>query len=102
MSKEEKLKIKEENEKLLKEYGFCIMDNYKERIVNFKIEFFGFFCGWGNYFKMGMLKRWIMFEDIIINCSKDVKVFFFFLGYKWKEVWYDNKVIWLVFWIENI
>ena len=37
-SKEEKLKIKEENEKLLKEYGFCVMDNHTERIANFKIE----------------------------------------------------------------
>ena len=38
MSKEEKLKIKEENEKLLKEYGFCVMGNHRERIANFKIE----------------------------------------------------------------
>ncbi|XP_045151436.1 DNA topoisomerase 1 [Echinops telfairi] len=69
MSKEEKLKIKEENEKLLKEYGFCIMDNHKERIANFKIEPPGLFRGRGNHPKMGMLKRRIMPEDIIINCS---------------------------------
>ena len=60
-------KIKEENEKLLKEYGFCVMDNHRERIANFKIEPPGLFRGRGNHPKMGMLKRRIMPEDIIIN-----------------------------------
>ncbi|XP_008058765.1 DNA topoisomerase 1 isoform X2 [Carlito syrichta] len=102
MSKEEKLKIKEENEKLLKEYGFCIMDNHKERIANFKIEPPGLFRGRGNHPKMGMLKRRIMPEDIIINCSKDAKVPSPPPGHKWKEVRHDNKVTWLVSWTENI
>ncbi|KAL8179396.1 UNVERIFIED_CONTAM: DNA topoisomerase 1, partial [Gekko kuhli] len=69
MTKEEKQKIKEENDRLLKEYGYCIMDNHKERIANFKIEPPGLFRGRGNHPKMGMLKRRIMPEDIIINCS---------------------------------
>ncbi|EMP38241.1 DNA topoisomerase 1 [Chelonia mydas] len=102
MSKEEKQKIKEENERLLKEYGFCIMDNHKERIANFKIEPPGLFRGRGNHPKMGMLKRRIMPEDIIINCSKDSKVPPPPPGHKWKEVRYDNKVTWLVSWTENI
>ncbi|KAM5246290.1 DNA topoisomerase 1 isoform 2-T2 [Ctenodactylus gundi] len=102
MSKEEKLKIKEENEKLLKEYGFCIMDNHKERIANFKIEPPGLFRGRGNHPKMGMLKRRILPEDIIINCSKDAKVPSPPPGHKWKEVRHDNKVTWLVSWTENI
>ncbi|KAG8513411.1 DNA topoisomerase 1 [Galemys pyrenaicus] len=102
MSKEEKQKIKEENEKLLKEYGFCIMDSHKERIANFKIEPPGLFRGRGNHPKMGMLKRRIMPEDIIINCSKDAKVPSPPPGHKWKEVRHDNKVTWLVSWTENI
>uniref|UniRef100_A0A8C8SHD9 DNA topoisomerase I n=1 Tax=Pelusios castaneus TaxID=367368 RepID=A0A8C8SHD9_9SAUR len=102
MSKEEKQKIKEENERLLKEYGFCIMDNHKERIANFKIEPPGLFRGRGNHPKMGMLKRRIMPEDIIINCSKDSKVPPPPAGHKWKEVRHDNKVTWLVSWTENI
>lgn len=102
MSKEEKLKIKEENEKLLKEYGFCVMDNHRERIANFKIEPPGLFRGRGNHPKMGMLKRRIMPEDIIINCSKDAKVPSPPPGHKWKEVRHDNKVTWLVSWTENI
>ncbi|PKU31580.1 hypothetical protein llap_18116 [Limosa lapponica baueri] len=102
MSKEEKQKIKEENERLLKEYGYCVMDNHKERIANFKIEPPGLFRGRGNHPKMGMLKRRIMPEDIIINCSKDSKIPSPPPGHKWKEVRHDNKVTWLVSWTENI
>lgn len=63
-------KIKEENERLLQEYGFCVMDNHKERIANFRIEPPGLFRGRGDHPKMGMLKRRIRPEDIIVNCSK--------------------------------
>lgn len=65
-------KIKEENERLLQEYGFCVMDNHKERIGNFRIEPPGLFRGRGDHPKMGMLKRRLRPEDIIINCSKCV------------------------------
>uniref|UniRef100_A0A8C1EPC7 DNA topoisomerase 1 n=1 Tax=Cyprinus carpio carpio TaxID=630221 RepID=A0A8C1EPC7_CYPCA len=102
MTKEEKLKIKEENERLLQEYGFCIMDNHKERIANFRIEPPGLFRGRGDHPKMGMLKRRIRPEDIIINCSKDSKYPKPPPGTKWKEVRHDNKVTWLVSWTENI
>ncbi|KAJ8259974.1 hypothetical protein GJAV_G00175610 [Gymnothorax javanicus] len=102
MTKEEKLKIKEENERILQEYGFCVMDNHKERIANFRIEPPGLFRGRGDHPKMGMLKRRIRPEDIIINCSKDSKHPKPPPGTKWKEVRHDNKVTWLVSWTENI
>uniref|UniRef100_A0A3P8XK38 DNA topoisomerase I n=1 Tax=Esox lucius TaxID=8010 RepID=A0A3P8XK38_ESOLU len=102
MTKEDKLKIKAENERLLQEYGFCIMDNHKERIANFRIEPPGLFRGRGDHPKMGMLKRRIRPEDIIINCSKDSKHPKPPPGTKWKEVRHDNKVTWLVSWTENI
>uniref|UniRef100_A0A8C6TDZ7 DNA topoisomerase I n=1 Tax=Neogobius melanostomus TaxID=47308 RepID=A0A8C6TDZ7_9GOBI len=102
MSKEEKQKIKEENERILQEYGFCIMDNHKERIGNFRIEPPGLFRGRGDHPKMGMLKRRIRPQDIIINCSKDSKIPKAPPGTKWKEVRHDNKVTWLVSWTENI
>ncbi|KAI1892774.1 hypothetical protein AGOR_G00136990 [Albula goreensis] len=102
MSKEEKQKIKEENERVLQEYGFCVMDNHKERIGNFRIEPPGLFRGRGDHPKMGMLKRRIRPEDIIINCSKDSKHPKPPPGTKWKEVRHDNKVTWLVSWTENI
>lgn len=65
-------KIKEENERILQEYGYCVMDNHKERIGNFRIEPPGLFRGRGDHPKMGKLKRRIRPEDIIINCSKSV------------------------------
>ncbi|CAL8337327.1 unnamed protein product [Merluccius merluccius] len=102
MSKEQKLKIKEENERILQEYGFCLMDNHKERIANFRIEPPGLFRGRGDHPKMGMLKRRSRPEDIIINCSKDSKHPKPPTGTKWKEVRHDNKVTWLVSWTENI
>lgn len=37
-TKEEKLKLKSENEEMVKEYGWCIIDGHKQRIGNFKIE----------------------------------------------------------------
>ncbi|KAM3871921.1 DNA topoisomerase 1 [Diretmus argenteus] len=102
MSKEEKQKIKEENEKVLQEYGFCVMDNHKERIGNFRIEPPGLFRGRGDHPKMGMLKRRLRPEDVIINCSKDSKQPKPPPGTRWKEVRHDNKVTWLVSWTENI
>ncbi|KAG7265046.1 hypothetical protein CRUP_020173, partial [Coryphaenoides rupestris] len=102
MSKDEKLKIKEENERVLQEYGFCIMDNHKERIGNFRIEPPGLFRGRGDHPKMGMLKRRIRPGDIIINCSKDSKHPKPPAGTRWKELRHDNKVTWLVSWTENI
>ncbi|XP_037632522.1 DNA topoisomerase I, like [Sebastes umbrosus] len=102
MTKDQKLKIKEENERLLQEYGFCIMDNHRERIANFRIEPPGLFRGRGDHPKMGMLKRRIRPKDIIVNCSKDSKHPDPPPGTKWKEVRHDNKVTWLVSWTENI
>ncbi|XP_072308062.1 DNA topoisomerase I, like [Eucyclogobius newberryi] len=101
-TKDEKLKIKEENERLLQQYGFCIMDNHRERIANFRIEPPGLFRGRGDHPKMGMLKRRLRPQDIIINCSKDSKHPAPPPGTKWKEVRHDNKVTWLVSWTENI
>ena len=56
MTKEEKLKIKEQNEKLVEEYGWCVIDGHKERIGNFKIEPPGLFRGRGDHPKQGKIK----------------------------------------------
>lgn len=49
-----------------------------------------------------MIKRRIMPEDIIINCSKDSRVPSPPPGHKWKKVQHDNAVTWLASWTENI
>nr|XP_015835268.1 PREDICTED: DNA topoisomerase I, mitochondrial isoform X3 [Tribolium castaneum] len=101
-TKEEKQALKEKNEALIKEYGFCNIDGHKEKIGNFKIEPPGLFRGRGEHPKMGMLKRRVEAEDIIINCSQDSKIPEPPPGHKWKEVRHDDNVTWLASWTENV
>lgn len=70
MSKEEKAKIKEEKEGEVKIYGFAVIDGHKQKVANFRIEPPGLFRGRGTHPKMGMLKKRIRPEDVIINCGK--------------------------------
>ena len=120
-TKEEKQKLKLENEELVKEYGWCIIDSHKQRIGNFKIEppgteatyeylknenlifsgVSGLFRGRGDHPKMGNVKRRVMPEDVIINCSKGTAPKPP-PGHKWKEVRHDNTVTWLASWTENV
>lgn len=102
MSKEAKQLIKKQNEEITGDYGFCIIDGHKEKIGNFRIEPPGLFRGRGDHPKQGMLKRRVMPEDVIINCSKDSKIPKAPDGHKWKEVRHDNHVTWLSSWTENI
>ncbi|KFW04576.1 hypothetical protein N327_12926, partial [Fulmarus glacialis] len=102
LSKEDKQKLKEEADKIQEEYGYCILDGHREKIGNFKTEPPGLFRGRGDHPKMGMLKKRIMPEDVIINCSKDSKIPKPPEGHKWKEVRFDNTVTWLASWTENI
>ncbi|NWX04427.1 TOP1M topoisomerase, partial [Caloenas nicobarica] len=105
LSKEEKqarTKLKEEADKIQEEYGYCILDGHREKIGNFKTEPPGLFRGRGDHPKMGMLKKRIMPEDVIINCSKNSKIPKPPEGHKWKEVRFDNTVTWLASWTENI
>ncbi|XP_076470580.1 DNA topoisomerase I, mitochondrial-like [Babylonia areolata] len=102
MSKEEKLILKKKNEEITNEYGFCVIDGHKEKIGNFKIEPPGLFRGRGDHPKQGMLKRRVVPEDVIINCSKDSTVPKAPDGHRWKEVRHDNHVTWLSSWTENI
>ncbi|ELU02442.1 hypothetical protein CAPTEDRAFT_173543 [Capitella teleta] len=102
MSKEGKLEIKKQNEEIVKQYGFCVIDHHRQKIGNFRIEPPGLFRGRGDHPKRGMLKKRIMPEDVIINCSKDSPIPKPPPGHKWKEVRHDNTVTWLCSWTENI
>ena len=62
--------IKKENEEIMKQYGFCVIDHHRQRIGNFRIEPPGLFRGRGDHPKQGMLKKRTEAEDVIINCSK--------------------------------
>lgn len=102
MSKEEKKKLKEEAAEIKKLYGCCLWDGHKQPIGNYKIEPPGLFRGRGEHPKMGMVKKRINPEDVIINCGKDSRVPQPPEGRKWKEVRHDNMVAWLASWTENV
>uniref|UniRef100_A0A8C9AMR8 DNA topoisomerase I n=1 Tax=Prolemur simus TaxID=1328070 RepID=A0A8C9AMR8_PROSS len=102
LPREEKQKLKEEAEKLRQEFGYCILDGHREKIGNFKTEPPGLFQGRGDHPKMGMVKRRILPEDVVINCSRDSKIPEPPAGHQWKEVRSDNTVMWLASWKENI
>lgn len=101
-SKEEKLALKTKNEEIIKEYGFCKIDGHKEKIGNFRIEPPGLFRGRGEHPKMGKIKRRVVPQDILINCSKDSKIPEPPKGHRWREVKHDNAVTWLASWTENV
>ncbi|KAL6489004.1 hypothetical protein MHYP_G00027450 [Metynnis hypsauchen] len=102
MTKEEKQVLKEEANKLTEEYGYCLLDGHREKIGNFRVEPPGLFRGRGEHPKMGKLKKRVQPEDVIINCSKDVKIPEAPAGHRWKKVQHDNTVTWLASWVENI
>ena len=56
MTKEQKAAIKADNEKIVEEYGWCMIDGHKEKIGNFKIEPPGLFRGRGDHPKQGKIK----------------------------------------------
>ncbi|XP_067290609.1 DNA topoisomerase I, mitochondrial isoform X2 [Pseudorasbora parva] len=102
MTKEEKQVLKEEANRLIEEYGYCLLDGHREKIGNFKLEPPGLFRGRGEHPKMGKLKKRIQPEDVTINCSEDSKIPEAPAGHKWKRVVHDNTVTWLASWLENI
>ncbi|XP_020631327.1 DNA topoisomerase 1-like isoform X2 [Orbicella faveolata] len=101
-TKEQKLELKKENEEILNEYGYCLMDGHKQRVGNFKIEPPGLFRGRGDHPKQGKFKKRTMPEDVIINIGEGAKVPEAPEGHKWQKVIHDNKVSWLACWVENI
>uniref|UniRef100_A0A914IB77 DNA topoisomerase I n=1 Tax=Globodera rostochiensis TaxID=31243 RepID=A0A914IB77_GLORO len=100
-SKEEKKAEKETKEAEAKVYGFAMLDGYKQKIGNFRIEPPGLFRGRGDHPKMGSLKKRVQPEDVVINCSKGLKIMPP-EGHKWKEIRHDNTVTWLCSWTENV
>ena len=103
MTKEQKLKIKEDNEKIEEPYKYCVIDGSKEKVGNYKIEPPGIFLGRGNHPKIGMIKKRINPEDVTINLSKDAEVPKPNISnHKWGEVIHNRHVIWLATWKDNV
>ena len=97
-SKEEKDMEKKANE----EYSLCTMDGHEEKIANFRIEPPSLFRGRGEHPKQGKIKRRVMPEDVVINCSKDSKWPQAPAGHQWKKVQHNDTVTWLASYTDNI
>ncbi|RWS01519.1 DNA topoisomerase 1-like protein, partial [Dinothrombium tinctorium] len=102
MTKEQKAELKNKEEEIRQEHGYCIVDGHRQKIGNYKIEPPGLFRGRGEHPKMGKVKRRIEPEDVIINIGKKADAPQPPPGHKWKEVRVDKTVTWLASWTENI
>ena len=107
LTKEEKDRIKNSNDKLEEPYKYCIINGGKIKIGNYKIEPPGIFLGRGEHPKLGCIKKRINPEDVIINLSKDAPIPKPNVpnvngNYKWGSIIHNNEVVWLATWIDNI
>ena len=82
MSKEEKAKLKAENEQIMEEYGWCIIDKHKEKIGNFKTEPPGLFRGRGDHPKQGKIKV-SMILHVLAYCPNHVRNFMYTVFFKY-------------------
>eukprot|EP00127_Corallochytrium_limacisporum_P002392 Clim_evm33s119 gene=Clim_evmTU33s119 len=102
MTKEEKEKIKKQNEELIDKYGYCMVDGTRERIGNFRVEPPGLFRGRGSHPKMGRVKKRVHPESVTVNTGRGVPAPQAPEGHRWKKVLTDRTVTWLATWKENI
>ncbi len=107
MSKEQKDKLKEENDKLEEPYKSCVINGGQMKVGNYRIEPPGIFLGRGDHPKLGCIKKRINPEDVIINLSKDASIPKPYIpnsneNYKWHKVIHNNEVVWLATWVDNI
>jgi DNA topoisomerase-1 len=101
MTKEQKLVLKEEKQKIEDKHGWCLLDGRREKIGNYNIEPPGLFLGRGEHPKAGTLKLRVTPEQVTINISKDAPIPKPPYG-SWGAVVHDNEVTWLANWKENV
>lgn len=102
MDKEAKAREKKEKDLLQNTYGYALVDGYKEKVGNFKVEPPNLFRGRGNHPKTGTLKRRVKPEDIIINISPGMPIPKPPVGHKWRGIIHNNRVTWLAFYRDNV
>ena len=101
-SKEEKKQEKEEKEEQEKKYMYAKVDGRWEKVGNFRIEPPGLFRGRGEHPKMGMIKKRIHPEDVVINIGEDAPVPDPGPGHEWGRIVHNKNVTWLAGWKDSI
>jgi len=100
---DEKKTRKEDNNRVLFQYGYAIVDGHLERVGNFNMEPPGTFRGRGEHPKMGRLKSRVIPEQVQLNLSEDSPAPRCPMpGHAWGEIRHDPQVQWLAQWKENI
>lgn len=93
---------KAEKDRLQEIYGFALVDGFKEKVGNYRVEPPNLFRGRGDHPKTGTLKRRVKPEDIIINIGPNTPIPPPPAGHKWKGIIHNNKVTWLAFYRDNV
>ncbi|KAI8142511.1 hypothetical protein BJV82DRAFT_615165 [Fennellomyces sp. T-0311] len=102
MTKDEKLKAKEEKTKMEEPYLYAYVDGRKEKVGNFRIEPPGLFRGRGDHPKTGTLKQRVAPEQVTLNLSEDAEVPKPPAGHSWADIVHDQTATWLATWKENV
>eukprot|EP00924_Labyrinthula_sp_SR-Ha-C_P004912 snap_masked-scaffold_1-processed-gene-16.43-mRNA-1 protein AED:0.00 eAED:0.00 QI:0/-1/0/1/-1/1/1/0/737 len=102
-TKEEKLRIKEENEQLKVKYSFGFVDGFIQRVGNVMVEPPGLFRGRGVHPKTGTFKHRVYPEQVTVNIGEDEIVPPCPLdGHSWGTIVHKHDVTWLAYWKENV
>lgn len=102
LSAAEKKQLKVEKDAAEAPYMYCMWDNRKQKVGNFRVEPPGLFRGRGDHPKTGRVKKRVDPEQITINIGKEAKVPAAPEGHRWKEIKHDQEGTWLAMWQENI
>jgi len=102
LSKEQKLKIKEEKDKLLEPYRYCYIDGIKQPISNAIIEPPEIFKGRGSHPKTGHIKLRIKPEDVTLNISKDKEIPKPNIPGNWGNIIEDKNLMWIATWKDSV
>lgn len=98
----EKKRLKAEKDAAEAPYQYCMWDNRKQKVGNFRVEPPGLFRGRGDHPKTGRVKKRVDPEQITINIGKGAEVPAPPEGHRWKEIKHDQEGTWLAMWQENI
>ena len=98
----EKKRLKAEKDAAEAPYMYCMWDNRKQKVGNFRVEPPGLFRGRGDHPKTGRVKKRVDPEQITINIGKEATVPAPPEGHNWKEIKHDQEGTWLAMWQENI
>jgi DNA topoisomerase-1 len=103
LDKEEKKKINLKNQEIANKYKYAIVDNYLEKIGNFRIEPPSLFKGRGAHPQSGKIKSSIKPEDVNLNLSKDAPVPICHLpGRSWGSIISQKENGWLASCYEEV